>query len=101
MAAVESGKISNNQAKEVFTDMFATGDDPVTIIKTKGFEQVSDTGALEKLCDEVIAANAAKVAEFKAGNDKVINWMTGQNMKSSGGKANPKVVGEILRGKLS
>jgi aspartyl-tRNA(Asn)/glutamyl-tRNA(Gln) amidotransferase subunit B len=101
VAAVESGKISNNQAKEVFTDMFATGGDPAVIIKAKGFEQVSDTGALEKLCDEVIAANPAKVAEFKAGNDKVLNWMTGQIMKSSGGKANPKVVGELLRGKLA
>jgi aspartyl-tRNA(Asn)/glutamyl-tRNA(Gln) amidotransferase subunit B len=100
VAAVESGKISNNQAKEVFTDMFATGNDPAAIIKAKGFEQVSDTGALEKLCDDVITANPAKVAEFKAGNDKVLNWMTGQIMKSSGGKANPKVVGEILRGKM-
>jgi aspartyl-tRNA(Asn)/glutamyl-tRNA(Gln) amidotransferase subunit B len=100
VSAVESGTISNNQAKEVFTDMFATGEPPAAIIKAKGFEQVSDTGALEKLCDEVISANPAKVAEFKAGNDKVLNWMTGQIMKSSGGKANPKVLGEILRGKM-
>jgi aspartyl-tRNA(Asn)/glutamyl-tRNA(Gln) amidotransferase subunit B len=81
--------------------MFASGGDPASIIKAKGFEQVSDTGALEKLCDEVISANPAKVEEFKAGNDKVLNWMTGQIMKSSGGKANPKIVGEILRGKMS
>ncbi|MFZ4763455.1 MAG: Asp-tRNA(Asn)/Glu-tRNA(Gln) amidotransferase subunit GatB [Roseimicrobium sp.] len=100
VAAVESGKISNNQAKEVFTEMFTTGDEPTVIIKAKGFEQVSDTGALEKLCEEVIAANTAKVEEFKAGNDKVLNWMTGQIMKSSGGKANPKVLGEILRAKM-
>ncbi len=100
VAAVESGKISNNQAKEVFTDMFATGSDPTAIIKAKGFEQVSDSGALEKLCDDVISANPAKVEEFKGGNEKVINWMTGQVMKSSGGKANPKLVGEILRGKM-
>ncbi len=100
VADVELGKISNNQAKEVFEEMFATGETPVTIIKQKGFEQVSDSGAIEKLCDEVIAANPAKVAEFKAGNDKVLNWMTGQIMKSSSGKANPKVVGDVLRGKL-
>jgi aspartyl-tRNA(Asn)/glutamyl-tRNA(Gln) amidotransferase subunit B len=81
--------------------MFATGEAPAAIIKARGFEQVSDTGALEKLCDEVIAANPAKVAEFKAGNDKVLNWMTGQIMKSSGGKANPKVLGELLRQKLA
>ena len=100
VAAVEAGKISNNQAKEVFEEMFASGDAPAAIIKAKGFEQVSDTGAIEKLCDEVIAANPAKVAEFKAGNDKVLNWMTGQVMKSSGGKANPKMVGEVLRARI-
>ena len=54
----------------------------------------------ERSCDEVIAANPGKVAEFKAGNDKVLNWMTGQVMKSSGGKANPKMVGEVLREKI-
>ncbi|WP_050022985.1 Asp-tRNA(Asn)/Glu-tRNA(Gln) amidotransferase subunit GatB [Verrucomicrobium sp. BvORR034] len=101
VSIVEAGKISNNQAKEVFAEMFASGEAATPIIKAKGFEQVSDTGALEALCDEVISANPAKVEEFKAGNDKVINWMTGQIMKSSGGKANPKVVGEILRGKMA
>ena len=68
--------------------------------KAKGFEQVSDSGAIEKLCDEVIAANPSKVAEFKAGNDKVLNWMTGQIMKSSGGKANPKMVGDVLLARI-
>ncbi len=100
VAAVEAGKISNNQGKEVFEEMFASGASPATIIKQKGFEQVSDTGALEKFCEDVIAANAAKVAEFKAGNDKVLNWLTGQVMKSSGGKANPKLVSELLRAKI-
>ena len=101
VAAVEGGSISNNQAKEVFAEMFATGKTAAVLIKEKGFEQVSDTGALEKLCDEVIAANPAKVEEFKAGNDKVLNWMTGQIMKASGGKANPKVLGELLRAKMA
>ena len=101
VACVESGKISNTQAKEVFDEMFKSGETASAIIKKKGFEQVSDTGALEAFCDQVIAANPDKVAEFKAGNDKVLNWMTGQVMKSSGGKANPKVVGELLRGKLA
>jgi aspartyl-tRNA(Asn)/glutamyl-tRNA(Gln) amidotransferase subunit B len=100
VAAVEAGKISNNQAKEVFAEMFASGEVPAVVIKAKGFEQVSDTGALEALCDQVIAANPDKVAEFNSGNEKMLNWMTGQIMKSSGGKANPKVVGELLRGKL-
>jgi len=100
VASVESGKISNNQAKEVFEEMFASGEPAATIIKKKGFEQVSDTGALEKFCDDVIAANPAKVEELKAGNDKVLNWLTGQVMKASGGKANPKLVSELLRGKI-
>jgi aspartyl-tRNA(Asn)/glutamyl-tRNA(Gln) amidotransferase subunit B len=100
VAAVETGSISNNQAKEVFAEMFATGKTATVVIKEKGFEQVSDTGALEKLCDDVISANPAKVEEFKAGNDKVLNWMTGQIMKASGGKANPKILGELLRAKL-
>jgi aspartyl-tRNA(Asn)/glutamyl-tRNA(Gln) amidotransferase subunit B len=101
VSTVEKGTISNNQAKEVFAEMYATGQEAAVIIKAKGFEQVSDTGALEALCDQVIASNPDKVAEFKAGNDKVLNWMTGQIMKASGGKANPKVLGELLRGKLS
>ena len=101
VAAVEGGSISNNQAKEVFAEMFATGKTAAVVIKEKGFEQVSDTGALEKLCDDVIAANPAKVEEFKAGNDKVLNWMTGQIMKASGGKANPKLLGELLRAKMA
>lgn len=101
VATVEAGSISNNQAKEVFAEMFATGKAAATVIKEKGFEQVSDTGALEKLCDEVIGANPAKVEEFKAGNDKVLNWMTGQIMKASGGKANPKLLSELLRAKLA
>jgi aspartyl-tRNA(Asn)/glutamyl-tRNA(Gln) amidotransferase subunit B len=100
VTAVEGGSISNNQAKEVFAEMFATGKTAAVVIKEKGFEQVSDTGALEKLCDDVIAANPAKVEEFKAGNDKVLNWMTGQIMKASGGKANPKILGELLRAKM-
>lgn len=101
IALVEDGKISNNQAKEVFDAMFQTGKNAASIVKEKGFEQVSDTGALEAFCDQVIAANPAKVEEFKAGNEKVINWMTGQIMKLSGGKANPKSLGEILRSKMS
>ena len=101
VTAVEAGKISNSQGKEVLEEMFATGHALAAIIKAKGFEQVSDSGAIEKFCDEVIAANPAKVAEFKDGNDKVLNWMTGQVMKSSGGKANPKMVSDVLRGNLS
>ncbi len=97
---VESGAISNNQAKEVFAAMVESGSDPASIVKEKGFEQVSDTGALEAMIDQVIAANPDKIAEIRAGNDKVVNWLTGQVMKASRGKANPKLVTDLLRQRL-
>jgi aspartyl-tRNA(Asn)/glutamyl-tRNA(Gln) amidotransferase subunit B len=98
---VESGKVSNNQGKEVFAEVFASGRPPAEIIKEKGFEQVSDTGALEAMVQEILEANPDRVAEVQGGNTKAMNWFTGQVMKASKGKANPKMVSEILRGKLS
>jgi len=101
VAIVESGKISGSQGKEVFAAMLATpGTDPEAIIKEKGFEQVSDTGALEAMVDEILAANPDKVAEVKSGNEKAMNWFTGQLMKASKGKANPKILSDLLRSKL-
>lgn len=100
VAVVEAGKISNNQAKEVFAEMFANGGSAAAIIKAKGFEQVSDTGALEAIVDQIIASNPEKVAEVKGGNEKAMNWFTGQAMKASQGKANPKIVTEIVRKKV-
>jgi len=97
---VESGQVSSNQAKEVFTHLYENpGEDPAAIAKSKGFEP-ADTSEIEGFLDEAIAANPEKVAEIKAGNDKLINWLTGQVMKSSKGKANPKSVGELIRSKL-
>jgi aspartyl-tRNA(Asn)/glutamyl-tRNA(Gln) amidotransferase subunit B len=100
VAVIEKGSISNNQAKEVFAELFANGGKVSAIIKAKGFEQVSDTGALEAIVDQIIAANPDRVAEVKGGNEKAMNWFTGQAMKLSAGKANPKIVSEILRSKL-
>lgn len=99
-AAVEAGKISNSQAKEVFAEMMASGAEPAAVIQAKGFEQVSDSGALEAIVDQILAANPDKVAEVKGGNDKAMNWFTGQAMKASQGKANPKMVTEIVRRKV-
>ncbi len=97
---VESGQISNNQAKEVFTALYESPDeDPAAIAKAKGFEP-ADSSEIEGFLDEAIAANPDKIAEIKAGNDKLINWLTGQVMKESKGKANPKSVGELIRAKL-
>ncbi len=97
---VESGSINNNQAKEVLVEMFATGNTAAEVIKEKGFEQVSDAGAIEKIVDEVIAANEANLAAYRGGNEKLFGFFVGQVMKASQGKANPNVVNEILKQKL-
>jgi aspartyl-tRNA(Asn)/glutamyl-tRNA(Gln) amidotransferase subunit B len=97
---IGSGKISSKQGKEVFAEMFATGKRAAAIVKEKGIEQLSDSSAIEALCDEVIAANPKPVADFKAGNVASLNFLKGQVIKLSKGKANPQLVGEILERKL-
>ncbi len=97
---IDSGKISGKQGKEVFAEMFATGKNAVAIVKEKGVEQLSDVSAIEKLCDEVIAANPKPVADFRTGNVASLNFLKGQVIKLSKGKANPRIVGEILEKKL-
>lgn len=97
---VSTGSINNSQAKEVLVEMFATGKTAPEVIKDKGFEQVSDTGAIEKIVDEVIAANQPNVDAYRGGNDKLFGFFVGQVMKASQGKANPKVVNDILKEKL-
>jgi aspartyl-tRNA(Asn)/glutamyl-tRNA(Gln) amidotransferase subunit B len=97
---VEEGKISGKQAKEVFGAMFATGQAAGVIVKEQGLAQVSDAGALAALADEAIAKNPKSVADFQAGNEGAINFLKGQVMKLSQGKANPQLVGEILLRKL-
>ncbi len=97
---VDSGKISSKIAQEVFAEMFETGATPGSIVEKKGLSQVSDTGALEKFCDEVIAANPKIVEDYRGGKVAAINSLKGQVMKLSKGKANPGLVGEILEKKL-
>ncbi len=97
---VESGKINNNQAKEVFAAMFASGEPAAKVIEEKGFEQVSDSSAIEKIVDEIIAANENQVTAYRGGNEKLFGFFVGQVMKASHGKANPKVVNEILKARL-
>ncbi|MBI2749932.1 MAG: Asp-tRNA(Asn)/Glu-tRNA(Gln) amidotransferase subunit GatB [Burkholderiales bacterium] len=102
IARVADGTISNNAAKQVFDALWTgEGSDVDAIIEAKGLKQMNDTGALEAIVDEVIAANAKNVAEFKAGNDKALNALVGQIMKGSKGKANPQQVNELLRAKLA
>jgi aspartyl-tRNA(Asn)/glutamyl-tRNA(Gln) amidotransferase subunit B len=97
---IDSGKISGKQGKEVFAEMFGTGKGAAEIVKEKGIEQLSDTAAIEKLCDEVIAANPKPAEDLKAGNVASLNFLKGQVMKLSKGKANPQLAGEILEKKL-
>jgi aspartyl-tRNA(Asn)/glutamyl-tRNA(Gln) amidotransferase subunit B len=97
---VESGRISNKIAQEVFGEMFQTGDAPRAIVDRRGLAQVSDAGAIEKFCDEAIAANPGPAADFRAGKTAALNFLKGQVMKLSKGKANPSLAGEILERKL-
>jgi aspartyl-tRNA(Asn)/glutamyl-tRNA(Gln) amidotransferase subunit B len=97
---VDSGKISTRIAQDVFAEMFATGEAPAKIVEKKGLAQVSDAGAIEKFCDEVIAAHPGPAADFRAGKAAALNFLKGQVMKLSKGKANPALAGEILERKL-
>ena len=97
---VKDGVISNNIAKDVFIDMFKSGDRPEDIVEKKGLKQSSDTGELTGICNEVIAANPKSVEDYKAGKENAINFLKGQVMKATRGKANPQVVDQVLRTEL-
>ncbi len=97
---ISDGTISGRIAKDVFADMFETGKDAAAIVKEKGLRQVSDAGEITGLIDGVLAANEDKVAEIKAGKDKLFGFFVGQVMKQSQGKANPALVNQVLREKL-
>jgi aspartyl-tRNA(Asn)/glutamyl-tRNA(Gln) amidotransferase subunit B len=97
---ISDGTISGRIAKDVFAEMFESGEEAAAIVDAKGLKQVSDSAAIEPLIDAVIAANADKLAEYKAGKDKLFGFFVGQVMKQSGGKANPQMVNQLLRQKL-
>ncbi|MDH3494106.1 MAG: Asp-tRNA(Asn)/Glu-tRNA(Gln) amidotransferase subunit GatB [Acidobacteriota bacterium] len=101
VALIDGGTISGKQGKEVLIEMFATGKSAKKIIEEKGLEQVSDTGEIEALVDTVLDANAEEVEAYRNGNQKLLGFFVGQVLKESKGKANPKIVNEILREKLS
>jgi len=100
VARIKDNTISGKIAKDVFAVMMDTSKDPDSIIEEKGLKQVTDTGAIEAVIDEVMAANPDKVAEYRGGKDKLFGFFVGQVMKASGGKANPAMVNELLKGKL-
>ncbi|MBO8126255.1 MAG: Asp-tRNA(Asn)/Glu-tRNA(Gln) amidotransferase subunit GatB [Firmicutes bacterium] len=97
---VDKGTISNTAAKTVLEESFKTGKDPDDIVKEKGLAQISDTAELEKVVAEVIAANPQSVEDFRNGKDRAIGFLVGQVMKATKGRANPKLVNELLRKKL-
>lgn len=95
-----SGQINNNQAKEVLVEMFEASKTAAQVIKEKGFEQISDAAAIEKIVDEIIENNQNQVTAYAQGNEKLFGFFVGQVMRASGGKANPGIVNDVLREKL-
>ncbi len=100
LARIHDSTISQKSAKDVLVDAWTSGKDPDEIIEKKGLKQISDSGAIEKVVDEVLAANAKQVEDYRSGKEKAFNSLVGQVMKRSQGKANPAQVNEILRRRL-
>ncbi|MDB4998844.1 MAG: glnS [Myxococcaceae bacterium] len=97
---VQSGSISTKQGKDVLGEMLVTGKSPSVIVEEQGLVQIQDASAIEAIVDRVLGQNAEVVARFKAGNTNVVGALVGMTIKASGGKANPKLVGELVRKKL-
>ena len=98
---VDSGKINGKIAQDVFVEMFAHGGSPAQIVEAQGWAQVSDTSAIEAFCDQAIAAHPGPAADYRAGKVAALNFLKGQVMKLSKGKANPGLAGEVLQRKLA
>jgi aspartyl-tRNA(Asn)/glutamyl-tRNA(Gln) amidotransferase subunit B len=96
---IAAGTISGKIAKDLFEIVWTEGGDPIALVEARGMKQVTDLGAIEKVVDEIVAANPDKVAQAKA-NPKLLGWFVGQAMKVSGGKANPQAVNDLLKRKL-
>ena len=101
VALISDQTISGRIAKDVFAEMLESGKSAATIVEEKGLKQVTDTGAIEKAIDDILAANADKVAEYKSGKDKLFGFFVGQVMKATGGKVNPAMLNDLLKKKLS
>jgi aspartyl-tRNA(Asn)/glutamyl-tRNA(Gln) amidotransferase subunit B len=101
VALIEDNTISGKIAKDVFAEMYESGKDADVIVEEKGLKQVTDTGAIEAIIDDVIAENPDNVAAYRGGKDKLFGFFVGQVMKKSQGKANPAMVNDLLKTKLS
>ncbi|OQX58847.1 MAG: glutamine--tRNA ligase [Helicobacteraceae bacterium 4484_230] len=97
---IDDGTISSKIAKQVFEEMAKSGESPAQIVEAKGLVQISDPAKIEPIIDEIIAKNPDNVAKFRAGNTKLLGFFVGQVLKTTGGKANPKVVNELVAEKL-
>jgi aspartyl-tRNA(Asn)/glutamyl-tRNA(Gln) amidotransferase subunit B len=100
VAFIAKGEISGKMAKDIFAKMFESGESAAAIIDREGLRQISDTGALEKIVDDVIAASPKQVEQYKSGKTGVLGYLVGQVMKASKGQANPAAVNELLKAKL-
>jgi aspartyl-tRNA(Asn)/glutamyl-tRNA(Gln) amidotransferase subunit B len=98
---IADGTISGRLAKDVFAEMVATSADPAPIVEAKGLRQVTDSGAIEAAIDAVLAGQTDKVAEYRAGRDKLYGFFVGQVMRATHGKANPALVNDLLKKKLA
>jgi aspartyl-tRNA(Asn)/glutamyl-tRNA(Gln) amidotransferase subunit B len=98
---IQDNTISGRIAKDVFAEMFESGKAPAKIVDEKGLKQVTDTGAIDQAIDDILAKNADKVAEYRSGKDKLFGFFIGQVMKATAGKANPAMLNERLKAKLS
>jgi len=94
---IEGGQINSKIAQDVFVEMFESGKSPAAIIEEKGLSQVSDSGELEAFCNEAIEANPGPAEDFRNGKETALNFLKGQVMKASRGKANPQMVGDLLK----
>ena len=94
---IADGTISGRMAKEVFDAMWESGKSAAAIVEERGLKQISDSGEIEAIVEKIVADNPGQVEQFRSGNEKVIGWFVGQVMKATQGKANPKLVNELLR----
>ena len=97
---IKDATINGKIAKDVFEAMVETGEAPGAIVEKRGLRQVTDTGAIDQAIDDVLAANEAKVAEYRGGSEKLFGWFVGQVMRQMKGKGNPALVNEALKKKL-
>ena len=101
IALIDNGTISGKIAKQVFTEMWSSGKEPAVIVKEKGLVQITDTSAIEKAIDDVIAANPNETTAYRGGQDKLFGFFVGQVMKATKGQASPDIVNQLLKKKLA